>query len=398
MSQKLKLNRKKLIIIAFFIIIILITLIIVLGMTRSMDKGNTNFAKQSEFKSNREKLVDYDEVVMKYGNDVFILDRLSNTLVKYSLKNNTKMTIVNFGNTNYSNHYFIRNNQLIFSYNNATYYSDLTGNNMKRLTNGEVVYMDDDVYMFISHQELKDELYIVSYDNKTFRTTNALSHNIANGKTIQYLKSEGDYVYFTSINDKGNLSIFEVDVKTSSTKVISVIPIDSEYETVDKEVSDITKNNEFYYYIIKEMSPTTYEGSFLNYSYLYVRGITENFEEICADNVGLYLARTPKNKERILFEQASESGDMIWKDTQFEETNYDWKELLYGDVTNYFEFENSNLLMDGQKFVEIKDSAIEYELKKVIRLDDGYYFLIANEYEHSWYHCTEKGENLVKMN
>ncbi|MBQ9314194.1 MAG: hypothetical protein IJ220_04220 [Clostridia bacterium] len=398
MNKMTRLNRKKLIIIAFFIIIALVILLIILGKTNSMDRGNIHFAKQSEFKSNSEKLVDYGNVVMKYGNDIFILDKLSNSIIKHNTKDGTNSTVIHFENANYSEHFFIRSNQLIFSYDNATYYSDLNGNNIKKFTNGEIVYIDDDVYILISHKTSRDELYIVSYNNKTFRTTMELSHNIANAKTIQYLKSDGEMVYFTSINSNGKLSILEVDVKNSISKIITQMSKDSEYANTSYEISDILKDNEYYYYVVNEMTFTTYEEKILNYSYIYQRNVSENYEEIMAEDVGPYLKYHPKEKDTVLYEQYLESGDMIWQNMLHEETTYSWKELAYGDVTNYFSLENSSVYRDKEKLADLGMDVSEYTLKNVIRLDDGYYFMIDNEYNHIWYHCGENGDNLVKIN
>ena len=397
MNRKVKLNRKKLIIVAVIIIILLLALIIILGTTRGMNKGNTNFAKQAEFKSNSEKLIDYDEPVMKYGNDIFILDKLSSSMIRYNLKNNTKSTVLDFDTTDVSEHFFIRSNKLIFSYYNTTFYSDLNGTNIQKLTNGEVVYIDDNIYIFISHKTSRDELYIVSYDNKTFRTTTNLSKNIANGRKIQYLKAEDKDIYFTSSNTNGSISLFKVDIKNDKTEIISTMSGISESDTLIYEFSDIVKDQENYYYVVKELSPTAREGNLLNYTYLYLRSISSNNEEIFSEDVGLFLAYVPKHSDSILFEQYTESGDRIWLNNEFEQKAYTWQELKYGDVTSYFEIIGSSLFTNEKQLVNLGIDLSEYILEKVVRLDDGYYFLISNDEEHLWYHCAEDGNNLIKI-
>lgn len=395
MNLKISLDKKKLIRLAIIIIIVVIALIIALGKTSSMDKGNTNFIKQNEFKSNSKKLVDYGENVMQFGDDTYLLDKASKSI--YRINNGLSKEVLHF-NTEPSEKFFIRSNKLIFSYDNTTYYSELDGSNVKKFTNGEVTYVDDDVYMFISHQTTKDELYITSYDNKTFRTTNEISSNLATGNSIKYLKNNDKKVYYTSISSNDKLAILEVDVESRLDKVVTRIPRNAGYAGMYYEISDILKVKDDYYFVANEMTFTTNENDIWNYSYLYKRNIEDSSEEVIDENVGPYLYYYSKNKSELLYEKYDEEKS-IWQIADGgKSTNFEWEELRYGDVTNYFSLQGSYLAKDGEDLANIGINTENYLLEKVVRLDNGYYFSIKDEYENTiWYYFNEIDSKLIKI-
>lgn len=396
MNQKFVLNKKTLIIIATIVLVIVIALIIALGKTSSMDKGNTNFIKQNEFKSNSKKLTDYDENVMQYGEDTYLLDKASKAI--YRINDRTIDKILQF-NAEPSEKFFIRSNKLIFSYGDVTYYSDLDGKNVAKLTNGEVNYIDDNVYMFISHQKSNDELYIISYDSKNFRATNEISSNIAYGSSIKYLKADGKNVYYTSVNSNNKLSILEVDIENRTAKLITKISKDSGYANMYFEVSDILKTKDGYYFVVNEMTSTTNEDNIFNYSYLYRRNIEENSEEIIDENVGPFLNYYSKVKDEIIYEKFDEDGNGIWQTSnELKQTNYEWEEFKYGNVTSHFDIEGTNLIKDGETFADFERDMEEYILEKVVRLDNGYYISVNDGIETTmWYHCDEDGNNMEEL-
>jgi len=396
MNKRNNIRKKKLIILAFLLFVILVALIIVLGTTKNMDRGNVNFLKDAEFQQNTKKLIEPDDVLLKYGNDVYILDEKSNSIIKYASNTGISSFIINLGSDSYKK-LFVRSNHLIFSSTNATYYSDLNGNNILKLTNGEVVYINDDIYLFVNHATSRDELYIISYNNKTFKSTTNLSNMIATGKRIKYLKADGNSIYFTSVNSQNDLIVFEVNIKDSNVRIITKRSAYDESENMTYQLSDILKDDENYFYVVEELISTTNEQGLLNYRYLYRRSINDSNEEIMDENVGPYLVWNAK-KSSIMYEIIEESGNRVWQELgKFETSNDTWEQLKNGDVTEYFSIDGTTIHKENTMLVDLNMDLSDYQIVKVICIEGEYYFSIANEINQYWYHCDLEGNHLVKI-
>lgn len=390
-------KKSRLILFAIFILIVLIAII---TFIRKNDKpNNPNMMTQSsEFEKNTEKLIDFDENVMRYGNNVYLLDEKRNLLLKYDPENSLTTIVHNFRNTNYCKRFFIRNNMLLFSYNNATYYSDLDGNGLSKMCNGEIVYINDDIYLYIIHNDSKDELYIASYDNKTFKTTMDIAKNLARGTSIEYLKSSDEDVFFTSSNSENEISLFEVDIKNSKVAVINKRSSNAPVEGHKLEYSNVIKTDDIYYYIIDEIAETTNEDVYVSSS-LYGASRDYYFSELFADKVGKYLSYNKNNKNEVLYQKYNEKAESyVWRTTSsLGDINTNWKNFLYGDVTTLFNIKGNSIYETGYEFVNINEDLSGYKIYKVVRLKNGFYFMLVNDNSSEWYFCKDNGKNLIKI-
>lgn len=394
-------GKKKLIIIAFILLILIIIVILALGRTGNTTNKTQMHSSYTEFKSNSQKLIDYDENVVKYGNDVYFLDDLSSSIIKYDMKSKESQIVINFSDKTYSDRFFIRSNKLIFSYDNKTYYSDLNGENVTNFCDGTVIYIDDNSYIYISHDGKKDSLSIVSYNYKNFKTFPNTYYNLAKGRNVEYLKSMDNKVYVTSKNLDETISLLEIDIKNSQLTLVSRLSSENEKAMITKAYSDVIKGDGYYYFIVKEVMHSHFseqDGA----CYLYSRNIKDSIEEYMSNNIGYHLAYDPKIRGEILFEEfnnddvSNAQSEWLYI-TDRKVSNYSWNELVYGDVTSYFSIKDMNLYSQEGKIANLEIKEGYYNLERVIRLDDGYYFCIDGSNDHTWYRCDENGNNLEKM-
>lgn len=387
-------QKKKLYFIAFLLMVLLSGVIYY-----AVKSGNSNDAgimvQSSNFKSNKERLVDFGENVVKYGKMVYILDDISNYLLKYDSQNSLTSIVRSFDGYDYGKKFFIRNNKLIYSYNNATYYSDLDGNHQSKIIDGEIVFINDEIFIYIKHNTNRDELYITTYNN--LRPTNDFVHNLASGSDIKLLKASDDVVYFTCNNTENRTMLFQVDLKNSKVNVINMMQHESTENNTKKEYSNIIKTNNNLFYVVDEISLMT-DSEQYERSYLYIASVDSYLTEFVSDNVLRYLAYNPNNKNQMIYLKLDDSlNKYVWKNALFENNTYNWRDFLYGDVTYFFSVNGTSIYRDGEELVDLNIDLSSYSLNKVVRLKDGYYFLLEGESDHMWYFCKEYGDKLTKI-
>lgn len=384
----------------FFAIIIIAVLTLSIYVLLRKDNPNNEsiMAQSSDFKGNTEQLVDFGANVIRYGKNVYFIDEKQNLLLKYNPEKNLTSIVCNFRNFKYGKRFFIRNNNLIFSYGNNTYYSDLDGYGFSKMCNGEVVYINNDIYLYILHGDSRDELYITSYDNTTLKQTLEVSKNIAKGTTIEYLKSSDDEVFFTSKNLDNTISLFEVDIKNSKVSVINKRDGNASAKGHRLEYSNVIKTDELYYYIVDEIAETTNEDAYVSSS-LYVASKEYYYSEFYDNNVGKYLAYNKKNKNEIIYQKYDENTKKyVWKNTgTVSNTISNWQSFLYGNVTSLFSINGTSIYENGYEFVDIGHDLSNYKISKVVRLRNGFYFMLENDNSSEWYFCKENSSNVLKL-
>lgn len=383
-------NRKTMIIFSFLIIISL-TAIISLSV-RVENKTNID---KSETVPSIEGVMFQGESIIKHNDNIYMIEPNAQKIIKYNVASDISSLVANFSGQQVGNQLYLINNHLIFTLDGNTYHMDLEGKNKEKLVNGEVVYINDEVYVYIHTNNNSQSLYIMSYDNSTFRTTKHVSFNLANGKKIKFLKEEDKSLYFTSRNTDGSSTLFEVNLNESKTNIISRQEL-GEYVAADAiDFSDVSKTDN-YYYIVNNLIETN-DGELIVGNELWKRTVGGGTEFIDSYEPETRLAINP-DSNNILYENFNyDIGKYEWREESDILNKYTWRDLLYGDVTKYFELKISEIYVDGRKLVNLDENYIDSKISKVFRHEDGFFILIENNSTHTWYYCKEDESNLKKV-
>lgn len=380
--------KRKIIVLTVIIVLLLIVVLTNLD-TKSSPSSNSVTYSQNEF-----PVYNQGGNILEYGDYTYFVDKYSNSIYRFNRKNASTLKIVESENP-FEEKLFIINNNLIFSTNYITYYVSLNGDSngkYEKFIDGKVLYMTEDLYLYVKKTTSISYLYISSYDSKTLSSTNKMFYTLALGHNINFLKQLGDELYFTSTNSDDSASLFSIDLKNYKTTLIVREFLNDEVNTYLK-FNDVVKTDELIYYVLSTNELTTATKPNTRY-YLYTRNIEYDYKEFSAEDVEPYLYADPKDENNVLYQRYTEySVEPVWN----EEVS-DWKEFVYGDVTRFFEINNSTLTREGDKFVNLGQDYSNYELEYVYRLNGSLYVLISNESEmRSLYFCNEDGSNLSKI-
>lgn len=376
----------------FVILLFLLVLIIAGNLKRSKlptsDEGIT-YAK------NEYTVYNQGESILEYGDFAYFVDNYSNSIYRFNKQNSSTEQIVTSSNA-FEKKLFVINNNLIFATNNVTYYISLNDNKnreYKKFVDGKVMYITEDLCLYVKETESTSYLYISSYNSETFLTTNNIFYTLAKGYNINFLKQLGDELYFTSTNSDNSVSLFSVDLKQYKTTLIVREFLEENDGTVYLEFNDVAKNDSEIYYVLSTNEPTNYGLPHTRY-YLYSRNIKYAYKEFVSDDVIPFLYTNPQDESEILYQRYVDySVEPVWNG---EVT--DWKEFIYGDVTRFFEIDNSKLILDGKTLIDLNQDYEWYNVELVSRINGTFYVLLSDDDEiHSWYSCNEDGSNLHEI-
>lgn len=380
--------QKKRKILLVVIIIALLVLIVATNVNTQISPQST----QTNYSKNNYTVYNQGGNVLEYGDYTFFVDNNSKSIFRYDNKNSITTQIVKSQNSIYEKLYIINNN-LIFSTNNITYFIPINGGGYQKFVDGQTEYITEDLCVYLKESNTANYLYISSYDDETFRSTNQMFYTLAQGYNIKFLKKIDDELYFTSTNSDDSVSLFEVDLKNYQTTLVVREFLENNEVNTYLEFEDVEKTNSEFYYVLSRNELTTATLPNTRY-YLYNRNIEYSYKELSREDVEPYLYKNSKDSDKILYQSYTEySVDPVWN---VEVT--DWKEFVFGDVTRFFSIDSSKLILDGETFAELDKNYSEYEVKYALRMNDKYYILLSNDTGlYSWYSCSEDGSNLNKM-
>lgn len=378
--------RKKRIILLIVLLVVLIVLAIATSLSSkpASQTGGTNYTK------NKYTIYNQGENVLEYGDYTFFVDNSSKSIFRYDNKNFTTTQIIKSKNSFYEK-LFVINNNLIFSTDNITYYIPVDGGEYKKFFDGRIEYITEDLYIYVKEDNSANYLYISSYDATTFRSTNQMFYTLAKGYNIKFLKQLENILYFTSTNSDDSVSLFEIDLKDyKTTLIVREFLEDNEINTY-LEFEDVEKTDTEIYYVLSRNELTTATEPNTRY-YLYTRNIEYAYKEFCVADVVPYLYKN--SDDEVLYQRYTEySVEPVWNS---EITN--WEEFIYGDVTRFFEIDNSNLMLDDEKFITLSENYSGYKVKYVLRINGKYYILLSNDAGlYTWFSCNEDGSNLKEI-
>lgn len=383
--------QKKRIIMLVAIVIVLVILVIFMNLdtNKSSSSNNVNYSK-NEF-----PVYNQGGNILEYGDYAYFVDNYSNSIFRYNKQTSASMQIIK-SEYSFGKKLFVINNNLVFSTNGITYYISLKGDangEYKKFVDGRVVYMTEDMFLYIKNMNGVNNLYISSYNSETFSITNKMFYTLAQGYYINFLKQLDDELYFTSTNSDKSVSLFAVDLKNNKTTLVVREFLEDDMVNTYLEFNDVAKIDNEIYYVLSTNELTTATKPNTRY-YLYSRNIAYDYKELADQDVEPYLYNNPENKDEILYQRYTEySVEPIWSaDVP------DWKEFIYGDVTRFFAIDSSKLILDGVDFVNLGQDYSGYAIESVYRINGAFYVLLSNEdSNYSLYSCNEDGSNLHKI-
>lgn len=382
-------KKRKIMLLAIVIVLVVLVIFMNLDTNKSPSSSNVNYSK------NEYTVYNQGENILEYGDYAYFVDNYSNSIFRYDKQNSSTVQVAQSKNSIY-NKLFVINNNLVFSTNSITYYISLNGDansGYKKFVDGRVVYMNEDLFLYIKNMDGVNNLYVSSYNSETFSITNKMFYTLAQGYNINFLKQLGDELYFTSANSDGSASLFVVDLKNYKITLVVREFLEDDMVNTYLEFNDVAKIDNEIYYVLSTNELTTATKPNTRY-YLYTRNIEYDYKEFVAQDVEPYLYNNPENKDEILYQQYTEySVEPEWNaDTP------DWEKIIYGDVTRFFEIDNSKLMLEGAEFVDLDQDYSKYEIESVYRINGAFYVLLSNEdSSYSWYSCNEDGSNLHKI-
>lgn len=372
---------------------------------------NLNYQKEQEEKiageKNIAKVFNQGENILRYADYTYIVDTEKNSIIRYFEKENVGKQIVYATDDTIGNQLFVMGNKLIFNVAKNTYYSNLDGSDSKKLIDGNIVYMNDEVFVYILQDSSAQYVCITSYNNKNLTRTSD-TFNLAKGNEIGYIRECDKYLFFYSNNSNGTTSLFCVDLNNSKSYVLTSLP--TEGDDVRYEYTDIAKVGDMVYPL-----RATYQISRDHETYatntLYMASIDtiiwENYESdikarrIFSNDKKLFVKGYDEDSKQYewLYRTMNEDGDYVVEKTGVLDKNSNefWTNTLYGDLTYLFTLENGELKMDGMEFADLDDSYKDATLKYAGLFSDKVYFLVNQNGKNIWLRFDSDGSNLKEF-
>lgn len=377
------------------LLVVIVLILIALIFVSNVNNKTPSQSNKTNYSKNKYTVYNQGGNILEYGDYTYFVDNNSNSIFRYDNQNFSATQIIKSSNGFYEKLYIINNN-LIFSTNNITYYIPLDDNSTgqyKKFVEGKVVYITEDLYIYINESNSANYLCIVSYDAETFTNTNKMFYTLAQGYNIEFLKQIDDTIYFTSTNSDESASLFEVDLKNYQTTLVVREFLENNEVNTYLKFHDVIKTDSVFYYVLSRNELTTSTEPNTRY-YLYNRNIEYSYKEFSDQDVVPYLYKNPENSADILYQSYTEySDEPVWN-----AKITDWRAFVYGDVTRLFSIDNSKLILDGETFVDLGRDYSSYEVKYALRMNDKYYILLSNDTGfYTWYSCDEDGNNLIEM-
>ena len=395
------------------LLIALAAMIVLLGVLLYVPrKKNLDAQKEKEEiiagEKNVAEVFNQAENILSYNGYTFIVDSEKNAIIRYSEKENQGKQIIYATNETIGNQLFVMGNKLIFNVGKNTYYSDLDGKNSSKITDGNIVYMDNDVYLYILQDTMSQYVCLASYNNQNLEKTGD-TINIAQGNDIRYLKEYDKVLFFYSYNTNRTTTLFSVDLNNSSSNVLINLPTkgnDERYDFVDiAKVEDIVYPLQATYQISTDHE--TYSSNTVYLAYID-KVVWENY----ATNIKPLRVFTD-GKKLFVKEYSRDTNQYEWfyrkydpKDDIYVEEKLDvldknskeyWPNVLYGDLTELFTLENGELKMDGLLFTTLENDYKNSTLKYAGLFSDKVYVLINQSGKNIWLRFDNDGSNPKKI-
>lgn len=400
-------KRRTVLLIALAIMIILLGVLLYVPRKKNLDAQK----EKEEIiagEKNVAEVFNQAENILSYNGYTFITDSEKNAIIRYSEKENQGKQIIYATNETIGNQLFVMGNKLIFNVGKNTYYSDLDGNNSSKITDGNIVYMDNDVYVYILQDKDSQYVCITSYNNKNLTRTTDTFFNIAKGDDIRYLKEYDKVLFFYSYNTNKTTTLFSVDLNKSESTVLINSPAvinDSKYKYVD-----IAKIGDIAYLLEASYQVSTNIETYADNALYYV-SMDAIVSELYAQNIKPLRIFT--NDQKLYFKQYnSDTNQYEWtcrgydKDNKYvvsdagvidKDSKEYWTNTLYGDLTDLFTLENGELKMDGLEFADLDDSYKDATLKYAGLFSDKVYFLVNQNEKNIWLRFDSDGSNLKEF-
>lgn len=402
-------KRRTILLIALALIIVLLCVLLYIPRKKNYDEE-----KERELILNGEKNVaevfNQGENILCYNGYTFIVDKEKNSIIKYSEKDSVGTQIIHSVQETIGNQIFIMGNRLIFNRGNSTYSSDLNGKNSKKVTEGNIVYMDDNVFVYILQDVSSQYVCITSYNNKNLERTTDMLFNIAKGNEINYLKRQDKILFFYSYNTNGTTTVFSVDLDKSESKVL----INSTTQNEDEryEYVDVAKIGNILYSL-----QATYQFSTDHETYstnaIYTTYIDTIVTECCMRNTKPAMRIFTDGKKLFTKEYNSDTKQYDWVYGSFDDNGdfvtekvsildknskeYYWTNILYGDLTELFTLENGELKLNGSPFTTLTIDSKNLALKYAGLFSEKVYVLINQSGKNIWFRFDKDGSNPKKI-
>lgn len=395
------------------LLIALAVMIVLLGVLLYVPrKKNLDAQKEKEEiiagEKNVAEVFNQAENILSYNGYTFIVDSEKNAIIRYSEKENQGKQIIYATNETIGNQLFVMGNKLIFNVGKNTYYSDLDGNNSSKITDGNIVYMDNDVYVYILQDKDSQYVCITSYNNKNLTRTTDTFFNIAKGNDIRYLKEYDKVLFFYSYNTNKTTTLFSVDLNKSESTVLINSPTainDSKYKYVDiAKIGDIAYLLEVSYQVSTNIE--TYADNAL-----YYVSMDAIVSELYAQNIKPL--RIFANDKKLYFKQYnSDTNQYEWtyrgydKDNKYvvsdagildKDSKEYWSNTLYGDLTELFTLESGELKMDGVLFTTLDGYYKNATLRYAGLFTNEVYILVNQSGKNIWFRFDNDGSNPKKI-
>lgn len=384
-------KKRTLLTILLFLLIIFLVFLLIFGRE---DTNEIDDPANVNFESNQGEVFNQGESVLKYQDNIFLIDNLSNSIVKYNTKNDNSSVISRFNNYSYNDNMYIVNNKLLYSINNLTYFMSLDTLKSEKFTDGNLVYIDDEIYMYILQEDSLQYLYVTSYDGTSFRRTNDIFYNLAKGYKINYLKESNGLIFFSSVNSDDSTTLFSVNLENYE---ITLVARETNYTTDTSRgvIVDAVKFENDIYFTVANIFSTTETELISDYD-LYVRPIDSTFSEFLRGNVDPYLLTI--DNELIYGKFNSESDKYEWEILYEDGTFENWFKYVKGDISRYFTFEDLKLYFNGKELRTFEEIYSDFSISYATYCDEKIYILFENgSLAHVWFSFNVDGSEFNKI-
>ena len=401
-------KRRTILLIALAVMVVLLGVLLYVPRKKNLD---TQKEKESVLngEKNVAKVFNQGENIISYNNYTFIVDTERNSIIRYSEKENSGKQVIYATNEVIGKQLFIMGNKLIFNVAQNTYCSNLDGSNSIKLIDGNIVYMNDEVFVYILQDTTAQYVCITSYSNSNLSRTNDTFFNLAKGNDIKFLKEYDKVLFFYSHNTNETTTLFSVDLNNSKSNVLINLPTkgdDERYDFVDiAKIEDIVYPLQATYQISTDHE--TYSSNTVYLAYID-KVVWENY----ATNIKPLRVFTD-GKKLFAKEYSRDTNQYEWfyrkydpKDDIYVEEKLDvldknskeyWPNVLYGDLTELFTLENGELKMDGLSFTTLENDYKNSTLKYAGLFSDKVYVLINQSGKNIWLRFDNDGSNPKKI-
>ena len=396
------------------LLIALAAMIVLLGVLLYVPrKKNLDAQKEKEEiiagEKNVAEVFNQGENILSYNGYTFIVDTERNSIIRYSEKENSGNQIIYADDGTIGNQLFVMGNKLIFNVDENTYYSNLDGSSSAKLIDGNIVYMNDNVMVYILQDVSAQYVCLASYNNKSLNRTTDLFFNIAKGNEIKFLKEYDETLFFYSYNTNETTTLFSVDLNKSESNVIVSLPTqsnDTRYEYID--IAKI--GNMIYPLQAAYQKSTDHETYSSNTLYVaYIDSIVwENYasnimpRRVFTDGKKLFVKEysTDTNQYEWIYRKFNEkSGNYIYEKTGVldKDSKEYWTNTLYGDLTDLFTLESGELKMDGLPFATLDNYYRNATLRYAGLFTNEVYILVNQNRKNIWFRFDKDGSNPKKI-